>query len=730
MIHTSTAYQKAQEKERRFIAKASCILKNGVSLNFDKSNLTADGVKISDGVSGTSSFDIGAAIVNKLVLKIYNGGDEFSEYDFTDAVITVWVGQQLTDGVEWLKKGVFNASDPTTTPDVITLDALDNMKKFDTAYDGKLTFPNSLQAIVQYCCSKCGVLLANGQFPNYDYRVSSYPFDEKSNITYRVIIAYCAQIAGCYARCNVDGRLELKWYDTAAFDNIIDGGVFDETAATKYQTGDTLDGGNFTDYTSGDSADGGIFTENLPYHPIYKFSSLSVSTEEVVITGIRVTASDSEKEDGGKIEGETYLSGADGYVLDMSGNPLIEVGRAKEVAQYLAGRVVGMKFRPFSASCLGDPSMEAGDAAILVDRKGNGYHTYLTSISYSTGGYANISCDAEPAARHSADRYSEINKIIADLKKDSRQKLSEYGKYVDQMNSLAINAVGYYETDEKQSDGSFINYMHDKPLLTESTIVYKKTIDGFFISRDGGKTYIAGMDKDANIVANVLAVIGIRADWIDADSITAKQLSVQYKDSVTSEINTKFHVAEEVISAEISRAKDAEKILENSIKINTDGIKLKVSKGDISSQISQEAGLISLKSNRLSISSTNFTLTASGYVTMKGASCQGTFEAKNGDWFIKMAYGAIQGGYGSTTYGNIDFAGAYNNDSARTLRIRGNPGIDLMSGRIYVGTSYNAGTVYQAFTGTRRFITDIADLGGGSIQWTWTDFSFKNGIMM
>ncbi|QBE99989.1 hypothetical protein PMF13cell1_05585 [Blautia producta] len=520
MINTSPEYKQALNEKRRFVARASCLLKNGTVLDFDKTNLMAGGIKIADGVSGTSKFEVGTAIINQLTIMVFNGADAFSDYDFTDAVLTVWVGMPLDDRIEWLKKGVFNATDPTTTPGVITLKALDNMSKFDQAYDGGIGFPSTLQSIVQYCCTQCGVLLVNGEFPNFRYQINKNPFTDTTNITYRAIIAYCALLAGCYARCNVDGRLEFKWFDTAAFDGIIDGGVFDETTESSYQTGANLDGGNFTDYSSGDTADGGTFTDALLYHHIYSFSSLSVSTEDVVITGIRVTAADSEDTAGKKIEGETYLCGAEGYVLDVSGNPLIEAGKAKDVAEYLAGRVVGMRFRPFQASAIGDPSWEAGDAAVVTDRKGNSYYTYLTNITYSTGGYASISCDAEPAARHSADRYAEINKIVSDIKKDSQQKLSEYADYVNQLNSLAINAMGYYETSEMQSDGSTINYMHDKPLLSDSTIVYKKTIDGFFISRDGGKTYVGGMDKDANIVANVIAAIGISFDWASGGTLT------------------------------------------------------------------------------------------------------------------------------------------------------------------------------------------------------------------
>lgn len=529
MINTSPEYKQALNEKRRFVARASCLLKNGTVLDFDKTNLMAGGIKIADGVSGTSKFEVGTAIINQLTIMVFNGADAFSDYDFTDAVLTVWVGMPLDDRIEWLKKGVFNATDPTTTPGVITLKALDNMSKFDQAYDGGIGFPSTLQSIVQYCCTQCGVLLVNGEFPNFRYQINKNPFTDTTNITYRAIIAYCALLAGCYARCNVDGRLELKWYDTKAFDGIIDGGVFDETTEASYQTGADLDGGNFTDYSSGDTADGGTFTDVLPYHHIYSFSSLSVSTEDVVITGIRVTAADSEDSAGKKVEGETYLCGAEGYVLDVSGNPLIEAGKAKEVAEYLAGRVVGMRFRPFQASAIGDPSWEAGDAVVVTDRKGNSYYTYLTNITYSTGGYASISCDAEPAARHSADRYAEINKVISDIKKDGQQKLTEYGKMLEQMNGLAINAMGYYETTVKQDDGSDISYMHDKPVLAESKIVYKKSIDGVFWTNDYQGTDAAttaagkwksGIDKDGNAVLNVIAAIGISFDWAHGGTLT------------------------------------------------------------------------------------------------------------------------------------------------------------------------------------------------------------------
>ena len=472
MINTTAEYKKAmKEGKRALLAKASCLLKNGTMLNFDHTNIMVGGLSITDGVCSSGNFDLGSAIINQLTLKINNMDEEYSSYDFTDAQITVWEGAQLSSGPEWLKKGVFNASDPTETPAVITLKALDNMAKFDSDYDGNMTFPITIQAMVQYCCDRCGVILATQLISNGKYVIHKNPFSD-AQITYRTIISHCAVIAGCFARCNADGQLELKWYDKTAF------------------------------------------SEASKHHEITQIASgLSVMSVDVTITGIKVTSEGDEKEK------ETYLSGTEGYVLSVSGNPLIQPGDTKTIASYLAEKIVGMRFRPMKANAVGDPSWEAGDAAVITDRKGKKYNCYLTNIAYAIGQRAAISCDAQPASRKSADRYDKINKVIAEIKKNVQSQLTEYGKYFDQMNSLAINAMGYYETVEIQDDGSKITYMHDKPNLSESKTVYKKSIDGYFWSNDGGKTWTSGIDKNGNAVMNVIAAIGLHAEWIKAGKI-------------------------------------------------------------------------------------------------------------------------------------------------------------------------------------------------------------------
>lgn len=540
MVNTSLEYRKAlYEDKRSFIPKVNISLSNGTVLELSGNQIMQGGVKIDDGVSSPGSFDIGSAVIGKLTLNINNMQDEYSDYNFTDAVVTVFVGLQLESRIEWLKKGVFNADDPTSTQSIITLECLDNMTKFDKQYDGKLSYPANLQTIVNYCCSKCGVILNTTRFDNYTYRVEKSPFGENPQVTYREILAYCAQIAGCYARCNVDGRLELKWFNTAVFPalNELDGGNLVD------YNGTNVDGGNFINYNSGDSADGGEFTDKQPYHHVYSMSSLKIAVDDVVITGISVTATDGKNATGETLPGETVLNGSEGYVLKIESNPLIEYGKALSVANYLGAKIRGMKFRPLDTSCLSDPSIEAGDCAIVTDRKNNSYYCYITNLSYTMGGYESLSCDAETPARNSSQKYDQITKAAIKAREEAKKEISAYDIAVQQLNSLALNSLGYYETITREDDGSMIKYMHDKPEMKDSKVVYKRSIDGFFISLDGGENFKSGFDKYGNAILNVIQAIGINADWIDAGRI--KSIDIEgstIMSSVFRNSNGTFHI--------------------------------------------------------------------------------------------------------------------------------------------------------------------------------------------
>lgn len=101
------------------------------------------------------------------------------------------------------------------------------------------------------------------------------------------------------------------------------------------------------------------------------------------------------------------------------------------------------------------------------------------------------------------------------------QSLDAYDVKLAQMNELAANTLGFYYTEEKTEDGSIIAYRHDRPNLSESKIIYKTGIEGFFLSIDGGQTWKAGFDSNGDAVLNILYAIGIQSKWINTRGFTA-----------------------------------------------------------------------------------------------------------------------------------------------------------------------------------------------------------------
>lgn len=86
-------------------------------------------------------------------------------------------------------------------------------------------------------------------------------------------------------------------------------------------------------------------------------------------------------------------------------------------------------------------------------------------------------------------------------------------------------------------------------------------------------------------------------------------------------VTTAITLTAETLITEVSKTyatKESVETLSSSVTQTAQQIELKVSKGDISSQISIETGQVSIGSNRLVIDSTNFKLDGSGEVTAKG----------------------------------------------------------------------------------------------------------------
>lgn len=511
MISASKAFKEKLKKGANVVNYADFTLSDGTVLHLEPKDFMIGGCQIEDKTTD-GKFGVGFAIGKTLTLRIANHDERFSRYDFYGSIINLYVALKLDNGtIEKIRKGVYYTIVPETPGDIIEISAVDGMFKLDRDYSAsKTTYPATLQRIISDACLDCGIPIGFRQFDNMSYTVKEKP----DQGTYRQIISYACQIAGYNARIDNNGYMQLVWYNTSLLDAYnYKGGDFHN-----YPHDTVVNGGNFKNYGANTILSGGSFTDVMPEH-IFRVKSINVHTDDVQITGVRVSGQ----------EEKTALFGEEGYLIEVKENPFAN-GNEQAVANYLGGRMVGMVFRPFSAEVLNNPLYEPFDIVRASDAKGNVYYSLLNSVSYKIGSYTTVACEAEDPVRNGSTYVSAAAQAVVEARRDTEKQLTTYDKAVQNMNQLAANAMGLFFGVETQSDGSVISYESTKPITVGSngklifesgSTVYKKTGDGFFVSTNGGKTYTAGFNPQGNTVLNVLYAIGISADWINAGSMYA-----------------------------------------------------------------------------------------------------------------------------------------------------------------------------------------------------------------
>ena len=633
MINASKEFKEKLKKGANLVNYADITLSDGTVLHLTYKDFMIGGCQIEDKTTD-GKFGVGFVIGKTASIKIANHDDQFSRYDFFNSIIYLYVALFLDDGrIEKIRKGKYYATVPETPGDIIEISAVDGMYLLDKDYSSSRTvYPATLQTIISDACLDCGIPIGFRQFDNMNFTVQEKP----ENVTYRQVVSYACQIAGYNAHIDNNGYMQLIWYNSALLEqyNYV-GGNF-----KTYQHDTIIDGGNFTDYSANTVISGGNFADGIPEH-IFRIKSLNVSTDDVQITGVRVVGDDKNE----------ALFGEAGYVIEVSGNPFVN-GKEQEVAGYLGARIVGMVFRPFSAQVLGNPLYEPFEVVRVSNRKGNVYNSIINSVSYKIGGYTQVACQAEDPVRNGSRYVSAAAQAVVEARRNAEKQLTTYDKAVQNMTQIAMNTLGYHTTYEDLPDGSRVTYLHDRPKLEDSRTIYKMGIDGFFVSQDGGQSYTAGFDKNGNVVVNVLYAIGIVCDWIKGGTLTlggADNVNGIFR-ALDAEGNIVCQITKDGLISNQGNLNNDIKSAQSSITQNANQIKLKVSKGDVSSEISQEAGKVSIKANRFSLESDNLTITEDGTINAKNGNFEGTITSKN----AYITGGQIKISTSSQTYDTID----------------------------------------------------------------------------
>ena len=505
MRNLSTEFKEQQNSgNRNYLKYADFTFTDGSTLSITDKDLWSNGFKFEDAVSQSGSFDIGAAIVNKLTLQINNFSGKYTDYIWDGARVVCYIGLELSTGIEKIRICTMTVTDaPYQNTAIISLTCEDSMRLFDRDYsDSKLTYPAARLQIIQNACEVCGVTLQSTRFDNDDLIIQNRPDD--SSITFRQVIAWVAQMGCQWAKCDEYGRLCFGWYEREVPDNFYD---LVETPWKDVEGNDILD-------TTGEQ----IITIMQTGITAIQTNGFTPWLYDVEITGVKVTE---YVENSSQNEAKTYQSGKSGYVIEISDNKLIQEGTGEAICKIISDRCVGMKFRPFSTGALTNIAWEAGDTIAISDRNGKQYKSYLTSVALNPGAFEQLECSAKSASRNKQKQYSLNQQIQAENNKNLRDERTAREKALEELSQRLAESSGTYTTVETQPDGSNIYYLHNKPQLSDSDIVWKMTAEAWAVSTDGGQHWNGGMTVDGDVIARILTATGVNADWINTGTIKA-----------------------------------------------------------------------------------------------------------------------------------------------------------------------------------------------------------------
>ena len=453
----------------------------------------------------SSSFPVGATICKILTLSINNDQEQWKNYNFYGAKIHAYLKLQTSyaapesvsalldesynpildstgdpiiatqaatkDIIETIDKGVYTVTTPEQCSDIINVTALDDMYKANKVYTSGLKLPQSLINLVRDACKTVGIGM-NLTMDHGDIIIRSIP----DSMTFRQLFGYAAMVESANARIDYSGNLQFVKWD------------FERS--------------------------------NIPELKNYG-NPPTLSSDDIVITGIKVTNGQSNDDANTDYSG---MYGEEGYVLELE-NELIDTDQLQTVANIIGEQIVGARFRNLEGDLVYNPLVEFGDMVYTYDRLGNKYLTPLTDVSGNVGGLTTVKTQADDPIRGSSDFYGNSTKAIVAARQMVQKETSAREEAIRRLAETLSSSSGLYMTQEPQQDGSIIYYMHNKPTIAESNIIWKLTAEAFAVSIDGGKTYPYGFAVTGELITRLLYAEGINADYINAGTLIVRDKS-------------------------------------------------------------------------------------------------------------------------------------------------------------------------------------------------------------
>lgn len=553
MINVSNAFREKLEAGEPVRMMVDITFPDGTKKTINEDIMNGDN-GFSD-CAESSSFPVGDTICKTLTLSINNDQEQWKNYNFYGAKIHAYLKLQTSyaapesvstlldesynpildstgdpiiatqaatkDIIETIDKGVYTVTTPEQYSDIINVTALDDMYKANKTYTSGLKLPQSLINLVRDACKTVGIGM-NLTMDHGDIIIRSIP----DSMTFRQLFGYAAMVESANARIDYSGNLQfVKWdfgkmesdnaatADTDGFIHFGDANPSIDTDGFVSLPGWTINAEGFLALTSGPGSD----VQRLMAYA----NPPALSSDDIVITGIRLK--NGETDDNTDTD-HSGMYGEEGYVLELE-NELIDTDQLQTVANIIGEQIVGVRFRNLEGDLIYEPTVEFGDMVYTYDRSGNKYVTPLTDVSGNVGGLTTVKTQADDPIRGSSDFYGNSTKAIVAARQMVQKETSAREEAIQRLAETLRSSSGLYMTQEPQQDGSIIYYMHNKPTIKESNIIWKLTAEAFAVSIDGGKTYPYGFAVTGELITRLLYAEGINADYINAGTLIVRDKS-------------------------------------------------------------------------------------------------------------------------------------------------------------------------------------------------------------
>ncbi len=321
MYPVSDAYKEAMKSPVQHFKLRGTITNKNMTYPFTEENILKGSFSISNQCCGSSAVEIGSVYAGELTMTLLNG--IVPRYSIYGATVEVFSSLLTEDGWEEIPLGIYVIGEANYSTSGCEITAYDNMALFDKNLNITTTSAD-MWTMLSDACEACGVEFAMTEeqvqaLPNGNRVLGMYANNDME--TWRDLISWLSQTAGCFATIDREGKLVFKEYNTDVTDTI--------------DSAHRFTGCKFSDFVTRYT---GLSCVNIGDQTTSYYAALDVED--------------------------------DGLTYNLGSNPFLQYG-VDETVEESRRRVLTalevINYVPFTASMIGNPAYDLGDVIRFTD---------------------------------------------------------------------------------------------------------------------------------------------------------------------------------------------------------------------------------------------------------------------------------------------------------------------------------------------------------------------------